>query len=102
MRLLSLIFAAAAVLFAAPASAQDRPRCEPRDAIVDLLTGEPHFEVRLSNGVNRNGFIYEFWVNIDTGTWSITGTETSGLTCILDFGEQWSGREFLLPIGDPA
>lgn len=82
--------AALAALVAAPAlatpTAPALPHCAPRAEMGAALLasfGETPSEPMPMRDGSR---YYEMWTNSFTGTWTLTLTDTSGLTCLL-----WSG-----------
>lgn len=89
MKILTL--AVTLAMFAFPVVAQQR--CGPtQDVHVQLMTvyGEAVTEERM---VERNGYdvLLQFWLNADTGTWTITGTG-DGATCLLADGDNYDGE----------
>lgn len=49
-------------------------------------------------GLSDAGKLMRLWVNPNTGSWTITGSTASGITCVLAYGDGAT----LLPVGDPA
>jgi hypothetical protein len=91
-----LVFGAASL-----ANAQGR-NCAPRDAVVERLA--THYgETRQSMGLGSNNAVMEVYASTETGTWTITVTLTSGLTCLVASGQAFEElAEALPPKGDPA
>jgi hypothetical protein len=84
-----IAFAAAAGLFAldaGTAQAEELRNCAPRDAVIDrLATG--YGESRQSMGLGANNQVVEVFASHETGTWTITMTMPSGLTCLVASGQ---------------
>ena len=90
-----LILAAAAVSFLAfPAFAQSN--CAPREMVVArLATG--YGETRQGLGLGSGGQVVEIYASLDTGTWTITVTLPSGMTCLVASGEGYENLSEALP-----
>ncbi|NNE51028.1 MAG: hypothetical protein HKN30_01335 [Sulfitobacter sp.] len=89
---------AAAVLYIVTASdlaAQGR-NCAPRDAVVGRLA-ERYGETRQSMGLGANNSIVEVFASAETGSWSITITTPSGLTCLVAAGQAFEALSEALP-----
>lgn len=85
---LAFTAAMAWVLFVAtPASAQPQ-NCAPRDLVLKRLA-EKYGETRRSIGIAQQGAIMETFASDDTGTWSITVTLPTGLTCLVASGKSY-------------
>ena len=87
---IAIIIAAAT---ATPAIAQQN--CAPRDAVVERLAGT-YGETRQSIGLDSGGMV-ETWANRFTGTFTITVTTPSGLTCLVSSGESFERVTEALP-----
>lgn len=99
--LISEIFLLTA-LFAMPATAQVNRNCAPREAVVDRLAST-YGESRQSIGLGERGMVIETFASAKTGTWTITVTAPSGLTCLVASGQGWEElTEALPPEGDPT
>lgn len=100
----SLIAAATVLSFglaAAPVAAQQMQFCAPRDTIVSKLTSQ-FKETRRSYGLQQSSGVYEVFAS-DAGTWTITMTSPSGMTCVLAVGEAWQDEKAQkLAEGDPV
>lgn len=96
------ILAAAALLIAAPAFAQSR-NCGPRDAVVGRLA-EVYGETRQSIGISANNTVVEVFASEETGTWTITVSNTAGVTCLAASGQSFESLSEELPTddGDPT
>ncbi|MBV0913022.1 hypothetical protein [Anianabacter salinae] len=80
---LALLLALAAL----PAAAQTGNRtCADRDSVLDRLSGS-YGETRQSIGLGQNNAVIEVFASAETGTWTITVTLPSGLTCLVASGQ---------------
>jgi hypothetical protein len=84
------------ILFAGMAQAQ-QANCNTRDIVVGLITG-PKFNERLVGAGIADAYMVETWANEATGTWTVTGTNPDGVTCIIAGGGMWTAEK----PGDPA
>ena len=75
------IFAAAVCLAASGAVAQGN-NCAPRERAIMMLT-EHHHETRQSIGLRNDGSVMEVWASTVAGTWTITVTFVTGITCVI-------------------
>lgn len=66
--------------------AEARPACGERDSVVDRLA-DKFGETRQSIGLGANNAVVEVFASQDTGTWTITVTMPSGVTCLLASGQ---------------
>jgi len=90
----------AAVLTRA-AAAQPRP-CAPRDTVVARLA-EGYGESRRSIGIGANNQVVEVFASDASGTWTITVTSPSGMTCLVASGQAYESLAEGLPdSSDPA
>ncbi len=99
MMLMSAMFVFGA---ASLAHAQGTRNCAPRDAVVERLAN--HFgETRQSMGLGSNNAVMEVFASLETGSWTITVTLASGITCLVASGQAFEEMaEALPPQGDPA
>jgi hypothetical protein len=90
------------VLGTVPANAEGQPRCAMRDAIVaQLATG--YGETRQGIGLAANNSVMEIFASDETGTWTITVTLPSGVTCLLAAGRSFERLAEKLPAkGSPV
>jgi len=79
---------ALAALLSLPANAQT-VSCATRDAVVDKLTRLGEAQAGL--GLNGSGQIMEIWASRNTGTWTIVMSWSDGRSCIMSYGESWTG-----------
>lgn len=80
---------------ALPAAAQPGGNCAPRDRVVERLAAT-YGETRRSVGLSANRAVVEVFASDATGTWTITVTLPSGLTCLVAAGHAFER------IDDPA
>lgn len=77
-------------------------QCAPRQAFIDALQSN-YSESRRGIGLAQTGAVVEVWASDETGTWSVTATLPSGITCLIASGGNWSTLAGALPPeGDPA
>ena len=81
------IFAAVVGLAASGAVAQS-DNCVPRERLILKLTTK-YQETRQSIGISNDGSVVEVWASIVTGTWTITATFVTGITCIIAYGKSF-------------
>ena len=77
--------AAALTLPAADAGAQNR-NCAERDRVIERLASS-YGESRQSIGLGANNAVIEVFASLETGTWTITVTSPTGLTCLVASGQ---------------
>jgi hypothetical protein len=87
---------ALAVCLGLPALAQDAP-CGPRDAIIAELT-DRWDETRVSVALAGQTALVETWVNLATGTWTITITDPAGRLCVALAGQAYQPMTDVLGI----
>ncbi len=72
-----------------PIAAQASGRnCAPRDVVVQRLS-EKYGESRQSIGIGQQGVVMETFASADTGTWTITVTTPTGMTCLVASGQSY-------------
>lgn len=102
-------------LIAAPLSVSAQSQnCGPRAAVIERLATpvdglgddrQSYGEARQSIALGSNNVVIENWANLETGTWTITGTLSNGLTCLIASGisyELTGGDETPTALGDPT
>jgi hypothetical protein len=67
--------------------AQAQPQCGPHDKIIEVL-GQRFQENRQALGIAGQASVIELFVSM-AGSWTMTTTNTQGLTCIIATGEAW-------------
>lgn len=92
---------ALALASAAPAAAQVTRNCADRDHVVTRLA-ERFGETRQSIGLGANNQVMEVYASLETGTWTITVTMPSGMTCLIAAGQAYEPltEEKVLPDED--
>lgn len=88
-RKLTIAFCAAATLLSANgAHAQQGPKCGPRQAIADVLTNR-YAEVPVSMGLSQDGAMLELFATASGTTWTMLATNPEGISCVVSHGETW-------------
>jgi hypothetical protein len=67
--------------------AQAAPPCAARDKVIENL-GQRYHENRKALGLAQELAVVEVFVSA-AGTWTITVTNTHGLTCVIAAGDAW-------------
>ena len=89
-------------LAAGQVSAQNARNCGPREAVVERLAGK-YGETRQSIGLGANNAVVEVFASQETGTWTITVTMPTGVTCLVASGQSFESlAEALPPQGNDA
>jgi len=89
-------------LAAQQVSAQNARNCAPRDVVVERLASG-YGETRQSIGLGAQGTMVEVFASTETGTWTITVTAPSGVTCLVASGQSFETlAEALPPQGNDA
>jgi hypothetical protein len=78
------------------APAAQAASCAPRDTVVERLA-ERYGESRQAMGLGANNAVVEVFASDETGTWTITVTSVSGLTCLVASGQAYETLEEHLP-----
>ena len=74
--------------------------CGTRAAVVASLN-DKFGETRQGMGIAANRTLMEIWASAKSGTWTISVTMPSGVTCLVASGEGYEGvQEALPPPGD--
>lgn len=90
------------ILALAASQVQAQSNCAPRDMVIERLASG-YGETRQSLGLGSSGQLVEVFASAETGTWTITVTLPSGMTCLVASGESFQAlAEALPPAGDPA
>lgn len=102
-RMFSALSLGLAACIALPATGEAQSgNCAPRDRVIAQLS-ERFGEARQSIGMAAGDRVVEMFASPDTGTWTITMTMPSGLTCIIGAGEAWERvDEAATPAGQPV
>lgn len=88
--------AAATVLTAATAHAQQARNCGPRELVVNRLA-EGYGETRQSIGLAANNAVIEVFASDESGTWTILVTSPNGTSCLVASGQAYETLAEALP-----
>lgn len=89
-------------LAAAQARAEAPRNCAPRPVVLERLASG-YGETRQSIGLGAQGAVVEVFASAETGSWTITVTAPSGLTCLVASGQSFEPvAEALPPQGQDA
>ncbi|MET4102502.1 hypothetical protein ABIE58_001936 [Roseovarius sp. MBR-78] len=89
------LIAALACLATGPAAAQSA-QCAPREVVVERLA-EAYGETRQAMGLGANNAVIEVFASGTSGSWTITVTGPSGLTCLIAAGQAFEAMADRLP-----
>ncbi|MEL7115639.1 MAG: hypothetical protein AAGP08_08605 [Pseudomonadota bacterium] len=96
-KFLALSLGVGAMLLATQhAFAQGGPNCADRETVVERLASK-YGESRQSIGLAPNNAVVEVFASSETGTWTITVTNPSGLTCLVASGQAYEAVEEVTP-----
>jgi hypothetical protein len=84
-----------------PAFSQSAGNCAMRQNVIDRLASA-YGETRQSIGLGANNQVVEVFASPETGTWTITVTNPSGLTCLVASGQAFEDVARETVAGDPA
>lgn len=73
--------------------------CAPREMVIEQLA-DTYGESRQSIGLGGQGQVVETFASIETGTWTITVTLPSGMTCLVASGQAYETLAEALPNTD--
>jgi hypothetical protein len=86
-QVLALSLGVGAMLLATQhAFAQTNRNCAPRERVIQRLS-TTYGESRQSIGLGSNNAVIEVFASIETGTWTITATMPTGVTCLVASGQ---------------
>ncbi|WP_370227535.1 hypothetical protein [Cognatishimia sp.] len=71
-----------------PAQAQSTAPCGERDQVITRLAEKFGEQVQAQGLDNNNGMV-EVFANTDSGSWTITITSATGLTCLMASGNSF-------------
>jgi hypothetical protein len=84
----------------APAAhAQDSQTCAPRHVVIERLA-TTYGETRRSMGLAANNAVIEVYASDDSGSWTITVTLASGLTCLIASGQAYEAMTDAIQLPD--
>ncbi len=86
----------AAALAAKMASAEDGRHCAPRNLVLERLANS-YGETRQSIGLGSNNAVVEVFASQETGSWTITVTLPTGVTCLVASGQSYETLAEALP-----
>lgn len=90
----------AMILATGHAFAQGSRNCAERARVIERLA-EGYGETRQSIGLGANNSVIEVFASLETGTWTITVTAPSGITCLVASGQAFENlAEELRPAGE--
>ena len=81
---------------ASAAETQTQRNCAPRDTVVERLA-QGYGETRQSVGLGRDNSMVEVFASLQSGSWTITVTTPTGLTCLIASGQSFEPLEEPLP-----
>lgn len=95
---MTIIAALVSTVMTAPiAQAQTTSRnCAPREVVVQRLA-DKYGESRKSIGIGQQGTVMETFASEDTGTWTITVTMPTGVTCLVASGQSFETLAEIVP-----
>ncbi len=83
------------------AAAQPAQRnCAPRATVLETLAAK-YSESRRSAGLAANNHMVEVFASTTTGSWTITATAPTGITCLIASGQGFETLNDPLPNDDP-
>jgi hypothetical protein len=83
-------------LMASSTLTQAQQNCAARDLVIERLASA-YGETRQSIGLAQNNTMVEVFASTTTGSWTITVTNASGLTCLVASGQAFERLEGSLP-----
>ncbi|APZ53475.1 hypothetical protein [Salipiger abyssi] len=83
------------IAFGATAAGAQQNACAPRDQVVAKLA-ESYGETRRSIGLGSNNNVMEVFASAETGSWTITVTSVTGLTCLIASGQAFEALNEVL------
>lgn len=94
---LTLTGLAIGALMASSTLSQAQQNCAARDLVIERLASA-YGETRQSIGLAQNNTMVEVFASATTGTWTITVTNASGVTCLVASGQAFERITETLPI----
>ena len=99
MKVCFFALAALVTVGTAGAAAAQGQQCAQRNDVIERLA-ERYGESRQSIGIAPQGRVVEVFASEETGTWTITVTTPTGLTCLIASGQSFEALdEPLRPTG---
>ncbi|WP_425043262.1 hypothetical protein [Primorskyibacter sp. S87] len=84
------------VLAAQQVNAQSGRNCTARDTVLSKLAKD-YGETRQGIGLGTQGSVVEIFASLQTGSWTITVTLPSGVTCLIAAGQSYEALSEALP-----
>ena len=75
-------------LLALPTLAYAQSTCGQREAIVERLTSK-WGETFAGGGLQNANSVFEIWMSVEKGTWTILRTMPNGTACVMAAGTNW-------------
>jgi hypothetical protein len=86
------------LMTAAPVAAQGR-NCAPREVVIARLA-EKYGESRQAIGMGQQGMVMETFASAESGSWTITVTMPTGMTCLMASGQSFEALAEAVPSVD--
>ena len=87
---------ATGALIASTSLVQAQQNCAPRAVVIERLASS-YGETRQSIGLAQNNTMVEVFASTNTGSWTITVTNASGLSCLVASGQAFERLAESLP-----
>lgn len=94
-----ITFGLGLLALAATEVAAQSGNCAPREVVIERLA-DTFGESRQSVGLGGQGHMVETFASRETGTWTITVTAPSGITCLVASGQSFETVSDALPNTD--
>jgi len=93
-----LILSVIVFLIANPTETPAQGRnCAPREVVVQRLA-EKYGESRQAIGIGQQGMVMETFASVESGSWTITVTMPTGMTCLMASGQSFEALYEPAPI----
>ncbi len=79
----------------------EQRNCGQRDFVLDRLA-DRYGESRQSIGLGANNQVVEVFASLETGTWTITVTNPTGMTCLVASGQSYEKLSEVAVRGEEA
>jgi len=101
MRAIFVALMAMSCLLPGLASSQQGRNCAPREVVIERLASK-YGERRRAIGVDQQGMVMETFSSAESGSWTITVTMPTGMTCLMASGQSFEAISDPPPVGDPT
>lgn len=91
-KFLALSLGVGALILATDHAFAQSNNCADRERVVERLA-DAYGESRQSIGLAPNNSVVEVFASLETGTWTITVTSPSGMTCLVASGQAYEAIE---------